>query len=427
MKILIYSYNYAPEPIGIAPLMTELAEGMAARGHEVRVLTGMPNYPERSIYPAYRGKLFCRESINGVRIDRCYVRVRPKLGLIGRMILDGSFIVTSFVRSLNFWRPDVILFTSPPLPACIPVWILAKLKGCPTVLSLQDILPEAAVITGLVTNRKAIWVFKQLERFCYWSADAIVAIAEGFVDNLRDRKGIAPERIELIYNWADVDAIRPMDRETPFRRELGLSGKFVVLYAGNISLTQGIETVIKAAALLKGRPEAAEVRFAIVGEKKRLEGLRERCREAGVEGLVVLREFVPRAERPQMLASADVGLIVQKKNVVAFNMPSKTQGIMASGRAIVASVPGNGTAAQAVRDADAGVVVQPENPQALLDAVLALHHDRDQTAVYGRSGRSYAEAEYSDRVALDRYENLFLRLTGARDLKSPPIASSETS
>lgn len=410
MKILIYSYNYAPEPIGIAPLMTELAEGLAARGHEVRVLTGMPNYPERQIHPPYRGKLYCREWVNGVRVDRCYIRVRPKLGLVGRMVLDGSFVLTSFVRSLNLWRPDVILFTSPPLPVCVPAWILSKLKGCPTVLSLQDILPEAAVATGLVKSQKAIRIFEKLERFCYWSADAIVAIAEGFVDNLRDRKGIPKGKIELIHNWADVDAIAPMDHDTPFRRNNGLSGKFVALYAGNIALTQGIETVVKAAALLKGRPEAEAVRFVIVGAKQRLAELQQSCQAEGVEDLVLLREFVPAQERPQMLAAADVGLVVQKRNVVAFNMPSKTQGIMASGRAIIASVPATGTAARAVTEAGAGVVVPPEDPQALLEAVLALYRDRDRTLAYGRAGRHWAETKYSHTVAIDRYEALFQRL-----------------
>ena len=139
MKILIYSYNYHPEPIGIAPLMTELAEGLAARGHEVRVLTGMPNYPQRRIYEGYRGKAYMTEHRNGVRVDRCYVWIRPKPGLLTRMALDGSFVITSFVRSLVGWNPDLILLTSPPLPVSIPAWLLGKFKRCPVVLNLQDI------------------------------------------------------------------------------------------------------------------------------------------------------------------------------------------------------------------------------------------------------------------------------------------------
>ncbi|HEY9735605.1 MAG TPA: glycosyltransferase, partial [Trichocoleus sp.] len=156
MRILIYSYNYYPEPIGIAPLITELAEGLVNRGHEVRVITAMPNYPERSIYPDYRGRLYASEVRNGVLIQRCFVAIRPKPGLVSRLMLESSFITLSFVQALRGWRPDVILATSPSLPACIPVALLKTLYRCPSVLNLQDILPEAAVQTWLLTNAAAI-------------------------------------------------------------------------------------------------------------------------------------------------------------------------------------------------------------------------------------------------------------------------------
>ncbi|MGV0029441.1 glycosyltransferase, partial [Phormidesmis priestleyi] len=120
MRILIYSYNYYPEPIGIAPLMTELAEGLVKRGHEVRVVTAMPNYPERQIYEGYRGKLYVNEYKNGVQIQRSYVWIRPQPNLLDRVLLDASFVVSSFLPALFGWRPDVILSTSPSLPVCIP-------------------------------------------------------------------------------------------------------------------------------------------------------------------------------------------------------------------------------------------------------------------------------------------------------------------
>jgi len=114
MRILIYSYNYHPEPIGIAPLMTELAEGLVQRGHEVRVVTGMPNYPQRRIYDEYQGKLYVTEEKNGVTIQRSFVWVKPKPGLLDRILLDGSFVLTSFLQAMRGWRPDVILLTVPP-------------------------------------------------------------------------------------------------------------------------------------------------------------------------------------------------------------------------------------------------------------------------------------------------------------------------
>ena len=415
MKILIYSYNYHPEPIGIAPLMTELAEGLAARGHKVRVLTGMPNYPERRIYEGYRGKAYISEERNGVHIERCYVWIRPKPGLLTRMALDGSFVVTSFVRSLFGGRPDLILFTSPPLPVSVPAWLLGLLKGCPVVLNLQDILPEAAVHTGLITNQKAIKIFEGLENFAYRRSTHVSVIAEGFVDNLVGKKVPEP-KISLIPNWVNTNFIHPMPKNNGFREEHGLQNNFVVMYSGNIALTQGLETVVNAAALLKSRPDAAEIqgqhqiKFVIVGEEKALKKLEDYCRDRNVLDYVLLLPFQPRERLPEMLAAADVGLIVQKANVVAFNMPSKTQVLLASGRAIIASVPGTGTAARAVRSSEGGLVVEPESPSALLEAVLTLAGDRDRTETLGHHGRAYAEKTYSFESALNAYEALFSRL-----------------
>ncbi|MBE9013091.1 glycosyltransferase, partial [Pseudanabaenaceae cyanobacterium LEGE 13415] len=140
MRVLIYSYNYHPEPIGIAPLMTELAEGLVRRGHQVRVITGMPNYPQRQIYEEYRGKLYSTEERNGVIIQRSYMWVKPKPSLIDRLLLDSSFVFTSFFQALKGWRPDVILLTVPPLPVCVPAALLSWFHNCPIVLNVQDIL-----------------------------------------------------------------------------------------------------------------------------------------------------------------------------------------------------------------------------------------------------------------------------------------------
>ena len=139
MKILIYAYNYHPEPIGIAPLMTELAEGLVARGHQVRVVTAMPNYPERKIYDEYKGKWYVTEKRNGVTIHRSVVWIRPMPNLLDRLLLDGTFVLNSLPQALSGWRPDVVLATVPPLPICIPVTLVAWLRQTPVVLNIQDI------------------------------------------------------------------------------------------------------------------------------------------------------------------------------------------------------------------------------------------------------------------------------------------------
>ena len=410
MRILIYSQNYHPEPLGIAPLMTELAEGLAKRGHQVRVVTAMPNYPERTIYPAYRGKGFVQEERNGVTIQRCYVWVRPNPGLLARMGLEFSFVGMSFLQSLWGWRPDVILYTSPALLSCLPVGLLKLIYRCPTVLNLQDILPEAAIQTNLLSNPWAIAIFKLIEKFAYRTADDISVIAEGFRHNLVN-KGVGDRKIKTIPNWVDVNFIRPMDKyENAFRQAHELGDKFVVLYSGNIARTQGIQTILQAASRLQHHQDLV---FVIVGEKNQLLELDRSRQKLGLTN-VLLHPLVPRAELPEMLAAADIGLIMQKRNVVGFNMPSKTQLWLASGRPIIAAVPLEGMAAQAVHKSSGGVVVQPEDADALAAAIQHLYTHPTIAAKLGQQGREYALKEYSAEYALNQYEVLFKRLIKPR-------------
>ncbi len=407
MRILIYSYNYYPEPIGIAPLMTELAEGLAARGHQVRVVTAMPNYPERTIHPAYRGRLYATEQRNGVTIQRCFVLTHPKPGLTGRLLLELSFITLSLWPALQGWRPDIILNSSPSLPACLPVALLKTIFHCPSVLNLQDILPEAAIQTGLLSHPGAIRLAELLEKLAYRNANRISVIAQGFRDNLL-AKGVPEEKMVPISNWVDVEFITPKPQVTSkFRRRHRLQDKFVVLYTGNIAETQGIKTALHAAQALSAYPD---IHLVIVGEGKQMEALDRLRQELGLTNVLLL-PFVPRAELPDMLAAADVGLILQKHGVVGFNLPSKTQVLLASGRPILASVPTQGTAAQTVTASGGGIVVKPEDPAALAQGILDLYHHPEKARSLARRGRQYALEHFSAKRAIDRYEALFYSLT----------------
>ncbi|MEA5462573.1 glycosyltransferase family 4 protein [Leptothoe sp. PORK10 BA2] len=419
MRILIYSYNYHPEPIGIAPLMTELAEGLVTKGHEVRVVTAMPNYPQRKIYSEYRGQLFCEEERNGVKIQRCYVAIHPNPGVVTRVLLDGSFALLSFFQALKGWRPDIILSTSPSLPACVPVALLKLIYGCPTVLSLQDILPEAAVRTGLISNKIAIRAFEVLEKFAYASATHISVITDSFTKNLVS-KGVDLNKIKCISNWVDTNFIRPLPKyDNQFRQQHGLVDKFVVLYSGNIARTQGVRTIIHAADVLRDIPD---IEFVIVGEERQLEDLENLRHELNVDNVTLL-PFTPREELPTMLAAADVSLIMQKESVVGFNMPSKTMVLMASGRPIVASVPEHGAAAQAVRKSMGGLVVEPEKPNNLARAILTIYNDPICREQFGENGHGYAIKNYSFEQALEAYESLLLSLVNKAKF-SIPITST---
>lgn len=403
MKILIYSYNYYPEPIGIAPLMTQLAEGLVQKGHKVRVITAMPWYPEGEINPEYRKKLFLTEKINGVLVQRSYIWTRRKRNLLNRAAFELSFMTLSLLQAFRGWRPDVILLTVPGLPVCLSAALLRLIYNCPIVLNLQDILPDAAVHTGMIKNPKVINILQWLENFAYQTSDKIAVIADGFTKNIV-KKGVPLEKIVEIPNWADIDFIRPLPKYTSyFRQQYNLQDKFIVLYSGNIALTQGLETVIDAAVNLKHLPEIAIV---IVGENRALSKLEQYCQQKNLNN-VHLIPFQPKETLPEMLAAADVGLVVQKKNVLDFNMPSKIPVLLASGRAIIGSVPQTGTAISAISKSGGGIITPAEDSQKLAEAIMELYYDREKTEILGRQGRTYAETHYSFELALARYEKLF--------------------
>lgn len=402
MRIIIYTYNYHPEPIGIAPLMTELAENLVKRGHEVRVLTAMPWYPEGKIHPKYKGKLFLTESHNEVKIQRCYIWTRRKRSLLNRVLFEISFVMFSLFQAFQSWRPDVIFMTVPGLPVSVCAAILGFVYQCPIVLNLQDILPDAAVHVGLINNKILIQMLSYLEKFAYRTASKISVITDGFTKNII-AKGVASEKIVRIPNWVDINFIKPLSKENNyFLREQNLENKFVVLYSGNIALTQRLETVIEAAAKLQHLDKIAVV---IVGAEKALAKLRKYCQHFNISN-VHLCPFQPRAKLPEMLAAADIGLVVQQKNVIDFNMPSKIPLLLASGRVIIASVPSNSNAASVINKSGGGIVVPPESPEALAEAIESLYYNQYKAIMLGINGRLYAESNYALESVLDKYEKL---------------------
>ncbi|MEA5602123.1 glycosyltransferase family 4 protein [Nostoc sp. UHCC 0252] len=410
MHILIYSYNYHPEPIGIAPLMTELAEGLVKRGHEVRVITGMPNYPERKIYDGYQGKWYINEQKNGVTIHRSYLRIKSKPNLVDRLLLELSFVFTSLPQAFKGDRANVIILTVPPLLGILPATIFSWLYNCPVVLNVQDILPEAAVRIGLLKNKWMIRILAALEKFAYWTAHTISVITDGFRENLVN-KGVPVNKIVCIPNWVNVNFIRPLPKQNnSWISSHQLNDKFVVLYSGNIALTQGLETVIEAAVCLR---HIKNIVFVIVGESKALQRLQEYCLLHGADNILLL-PLQPREKLPEMLAASDVGLIVQKRNVISFNMPSKIPLLLASGRPIVGSVPATGTAAKAIELSGGGIIVEPESPDAMAAAVYDLYANPSLGKRLGNAGRHFAEENYSLEQALDRYEGLLSHIVSNR-------------
>ncbi len=405
MHIMFMAQLYAPEDISGAVLITELATDLVKRGHEVTFITGAPNYPYGRVFEGYRNRAYQVEWLDGVRVVRTWSYISPSKTVWPRLLHYGTYSATAFYGGLFAGKPDIVVNYSPPLPLGLSAWLLGRLWRVPWVLVLEDLYPDAAVTTGVLRNRHLIAFFSAMERFLYRHATHVSVISESFRKNLK-RKGVPPEKITLIPVWADPDVVRPLPKENDFRQRLGLAGKLVAMYAGNLGLTSCLEDVLGAAKLLR---EETDIRFVIVGEGVKKEDLEATAQAAQLTNIMFL-PYQPREMFPEMLAAADVGLVTLNQDSASSSLPSKVFNVMASARPILAVAPKESDLAQLVDDADCGVVVPPEHPELLADALLAMRGRGDGLVEMGQNGRSLLESRYSRAGCVDAFEDLLAKL-----------------
>lgn len=386
-RILFWSPNYAPELIGIPPLVTSAAEWLAARGHEVEVVTAMPNYPERVIRPEFRGRPYRSALERGVAVHRSWLRVRPEESALDKILYEWSFALVSLPRVLKRARSaDVLVCVVPSLAAAAVAATVVRPRRL--VLWVQDLVASAAasVKSSTAFTRRAA---RTLERLAFDRADRIVVCSPGFEAPIQ-RAGAGLGRIETIYNWVDVDEItvEPPPSGSPTR----------FLYAGNLGYTQGFGTLVEAADLA-GEGVAVE----IVGSGNASAGL-----AALSVPNVTVRPPVPRTDYPALLARADVHVVLQRRISAGANLPSKIASYLASGRPVLASIDGATAAAELLRESGAAVLVEPEDPAALAEAMRRLSADTGLRAELGQSARAFAVARLARGPSMERLEGAIL-------------------
>lgn len=406
MRILILSLYYAPDVAANAAIMSDLAEALAAGGHRVTVITSFPHYATNTIEPAYRGRLIQREERGGVRVIRTYLFTSArKEALLGRMLSYASFTFLSTLAGLFSGSHDVILAPSPPLIIGLAAYVVSRFKRIPYIYSVQDIYPDVAITLGVLRTPWIIRLSRRVERFVYDHAGCVTVLSDGFRENLLG-KGVSPDRVRVVPNFVETEFIRPLPRENGFRQRLGLNGRFVVLYAGNLGLSQGLEHVLESARLLQRHEEIA---FVIVGNGSQKASLEDRARRMGLRNLRFV-PFQPRQDVPEIYAAADVSLVTLRRGLARHSMPSKVYAIMASARPVIATVdPGSDIAAMIER-ARCGLCVEPEDAQVLAEAILTLHADSTLRERLGHSGREYVVANHSRRVVAHQYVELLSSL-----------------
>jgi putative colanic acid biosynthesis glycosyltransferase WcaI len=389
-RILLWSPNYAPEPNGIPPLATDAAEWLVERGHSVDVVTAVPNYPERRIHPDYRGVFFRSETVNGVRVHRSWLRARPERSFADKALYEltiSTFALPNASRLAR--RADVIVCVVPTLLAATYAACLARTLNKRLVLWVQDLVLSAAASVGVgPAASRVLSATQRLEQIAVRAADTVVVCSSGFRDYLVEG-GADPRRIVAIHNWANVDEIAPSARTVN-----GWPVRF--LYAGNLGYTQGFETLFDAA-----RIGGDSIAVEIVGAGNASESVRSLS--ASVPNVTV-RAPVERRVYPDLLASADVQLVLQRRISAGANLPSKIATSMASGRPLLASIESGTPAADLLRASRGALLVEPESPPLLADGMRRLAADPDLRAQLGANARAYAERHLAKRPALARLE-----------------------
>ena len=402
MRILVVGINYAPDLIGVAKYNTELCEALAAAGHEVRIVTAPPYYPEWRTPDAFRGWRYRRETAKGVAITRTPIYVPGNPTGAKRLIHHATFALTSawpIISNAVRWRPDVVFSVAPSLmSAALSAW-MARRVGAFSWLHLQDFEIDAAFDLGLLKNKRLRAPMIYFERKIIQAFDRVSSISPQMLDRLV-AKGIHRARTHQMRNWVDTARIFPGERQTRFRRELKLDeSHFVGLYSGTMSNKQGLELVIEAAREL-GRTDS-RARFVLCGDGPHRAKLQELS--AGLANVQFL-PLQPDKDLAELLNSADVHLIPQKAEATDLVLPSKLGGIFASARpSIVMARPDSGLA---IEVGSGGLIIPPGDAIALANAIRSLATDRMLCRKLGNSAREIALTRWDKGTILSTLEKI---------------------
>ena len=405
IRILFLALCYSPEEVSGAVLITELAEDLAARGHDVTIVTTAPSYPLGKVFPPYKNRLLQQEMIKGVRVIRVWSYISTGRDFLQRLLHQGTYCFFALFGALTAPGADVIFSYSPPLPLGLTAWVTSLLRRIPWILQLEDIFPQAAISTGLLKNPVLISFFTSLERFLYRHSTRIAVISKGFTRNLI-AKGVPEEKIDMIPVWADCEQIKPMKKENEFTSQNGFDGKFVVMYAGTLGVSSCPEVILQAATSLLN---VENIVFAIVGEGVKKDAFLQSTVELGLSNIRFL-PFQPRALYPQMLAAADLHLVMLNEQSAETSMPSKTFNIMSAARPVLLIAPLSSEAAHLVILNGCGMVIPPGEGELLAEEILHLRECPQLAAEMGKNGRSRLETKYSRDQCIRKHEDILVKV-----------------
>jgi len=394
MRILFLTDNFPPEVNAPASRTFEHCREWVRAGHQVTVITGVPNFPQGKVFPGYRNRLWQRESLEGIQVVRVWTYIAANQGFAKRTLDYLSFMVTGFLAGLIQRRPDVIIGTSPQFFTNCAAWMLSVFRWRPFVFELRDLWPESIKTVGAMRDSAALRLLERLELFLYRRAAVIVAVTESFRRNLVAR-GIDPHKIAVVTNGVDLSRFQPLTRDPELAERFGLTGQLVLGYIGTHGMAHALETILEAAARMQALPEGANMRFVLLGDGARKQALKAKAEQMGLDNVLFL-DTVPKADVPRYWSLLDVSIIhLRKADNFTQVIPSKLFECMGMGIPVLHGVAGE--SAGIVEREGVGLAFEPENVDALCNGILRLARDRN---LYERlRTRCLEAAPRYDRIA----------------------------
>lgn len=394
MRIRFLHTFFYPDKSSVSQIISDLAFDLADKGHEVEVIAS------RGTYEGKGQKLPKRESVNGVAIRRIWSPNKGKDSIFARLSDQGSYTLGSAWRALISRKVDrLVVLTNPPMYAAVAT-ILRLLRGQEYVFVVMDLYPDFAVKGGALSpNGLVTKIMRWITKWTLKKAHRVVVLGSCMADAVAAR-GVPRERIAIVQNWADKDAIKPIDPETnPLRKEMNLGNAFVVMYSGNMGLSHCFDDILEVANRLKDRDD---IRFFFVGGGIRRCEIEQYAAKNELNNIII-RGYFPRDQLGNSLTLGDAHFVSLRESFLGLVVPSKAYGIMAAGRPMIYQGSTSGEIARMLTAEGGGVVVPQGEPDAIEAAITGWADDRAAAKAIGDEARKVFEDNYTMEIGLKKY------------------------
>ena len=404
MHIAFFNRSFYPDTTATGQLLTDLCEDLVRdHGCRVSVVAGMPLLPTGEVKA--RG-IVSRERYRGIEILRARGTRFAKERFAGRATNYLTYFLSATYAGFKLDRPDVVVaLTDPPIIG-LAAWLAGKRYRAPLVMAFKDLFPEVTVLLQDFHSDSINAMLQRVNQFLVRRAASNVALGETMRRRLIENKGAPAARTTIIADWADTTAVAPGPKRNAFSETHGLADKFVVMHSGNIGLSQSLETVVEAAALLR---EIADLQIVFVGEGVKKAELQARAAALSLTNVTFL-PFTPKERLGESFASADVFVVSLQSGLAGYIVPSKLYGILAAGRPYVAAVEASCEVASITRTHECGLVAEPGDARQLADRILTFYRDRELLRRCGENARRVS-LSFDRRGQVAKYMDLFRQVT----------------